>query len=320
MKWIDTCRSAWKTVVNTTINAAISTLESLGSLACVAGGVAFSLSYEMDETVTGSYYASGNITGNVTFHGVAPKFDNYTFNTTVPFTHYLQQDGGLTYSLTELVLPETVRTTSAILSASGTALRLLGANLRTWQQGRYDSQFLEERFRVKAIGPTAREYLYANAQSLSSSLSFMTMGSAVSAAAIQWSGLLNYKPKITFPHSSDLHITSEHDTGPVTNEQIPLQYDLAPQNESIDLPIIHVPVEVDVQVAAQAVANTTYGGGVFFQSQSKGDFPVEAPAIIGASAYLAGNFFAVKARRLRSERLIEAERQGYDLIGAASCQ
>lgn len=320
MKWIDTCWAACKAVVNTAINTTISTLESVGSLACIAGGAAFSLSYEMDETVTGSYYASANITGNVTFHGVAPKLDNYTFNTTVPFNHYLQKDGGLTYSLTELILPETVRAASAILSASGTVCRLLGANLRTWQQGRYDSQFLQERFRAQSISPTAREYLYINAQSLFSSLSFMSMGSAVTAGAIQWSGLLNYKPKITFPHSSEQHITSEHYSGPVTNEMIPLKYDLAPQNETIDLPIIHMPVEVDIQVDAQALANTTYGGGVFFQSQSKGDFPVEAPAMIGTSAYLAGNFFAVKVRNLRAERLIEAERRGYDLITAASCQ
>lgn len=314
MKWIDTCWSACKTVVNTTINAAVSALESVGSLACVAGGVAFSLSYEMDETVTGSYYASGYVTGNVTFQATAPKLDNYTFSTIVPFTHYLQQDGGLTYSLTELISPETVRIVSAILSASGTGLRLLGANLKTWQQGRADSQFLQERFRVKAINPTAREYLYMNAHSLFSSVSYISMGSAVTAGAIQWSGLLNYKPEITFPHSSQQAISSEHYSGPVTNVMIPLKYDLPPQNESIVLPIVDVPVEVDVQVDAVALANTTYGGGVFFASGSKGNFPVEAPALIGTSAYLAGNFFATKARNLRSERLIEAERRGYDLI------
>lgn len=312
MKWIDTCWSAYNMVVNTALNATISTLNTVGSLACMAGGAAFSLSFEMDETVTGSYYAAADISGEVTVGADIPQYQ-YSFNTSLPFHHYLQKDGDLSYSLTDFVQPATIRTTSAILSTAGTALRLVSANLRTWQQSRSDERFLKEQHRVNAIKPSFREYLYVNAESLASSLSYVSMGSAVTSAAIQWSGLPGSVQSITFPYSGKLKITSKHYTGPVTTALIPLEYTLD-QNATMDLPIIHIPVEVEEKVNAQAVANTTYGGGVFFRSHSKADFPVAVPAVLGTSAYLASNFFAGKAQRLRDERLIKAEQEGFDLI------
>lgn len=298
MGWRDRFWSAYGVVVDTTIEAVLQAFNAVGSLACIAGGAGFAISFAIDEVLTASYYGAANAMGTVTLSAEFKEF-NYRINETIPFADSLQKSGGITYLLQDYLHKDAVYTTSALLFSSGTLLRALGANMKLWQQGRVDKAYFKDLHGVKISSPAGQEYLYTNAESLFSSLSYAFLSEAITGAVIS-SQVMSSSQSLTYPDKGDLQVSETHYKGPVTELSIPLVYTLT-RNISLDLFGLAL-----VRARVQGMANATYGGGLFLQpAENRSDPPVALPAVIGVSAYLANNFFSKKLIQLRDERVLQ---------------
>ncbi len=129
-------------------------------------------------------------------------------------------------------------------------------------------------------------------------------------AVIRYLGLTNTNHHFTYPSSANQSVNSSNYCGPVDTTMIPVEFVLN-QNATIDLPVVHINLSVDEIIDATAMANLSYGGGLFFKSNNHSNIPIIAPAVLGAGTNLASTFFAKKAMRLRDERILEAQQNGY---------
>ena len=284
MRWRDCFWSAYGVVVDTTIEVTANTFNMVGSLACMLGGVGFAVSFALDEVLNASYYGSVGATAKVK---LSVKFESFDckINDTIPFEDSFQKSDGITYLLKDYLHKDTVQITSAVLFSSGTVLRGLGANMKQWQQGRIDKAYYKNRLGVEIPSPTGKEYLYANAESLSGSFSYAFLSSAVTGAVIR-SQIISPTQSLTYPDKGELHVNATHYKGPVDAVSIPLDYTFL-KNISLDefgLALLKAHI--------QGLANATYGGGLFVQpSDAPANPPITLPAAVGVSAYLVNNFF-----------------------------
>ncbi len=83
----------------------------------------------------------------------------------------------------------------------------------------------------------------------------------------------------------------------------------------MDVPIIDIKLLIEQTAKAKAVANVTYGGGLFFKANNESHFPVVAPAIIAVSADQFSRFFRRKAIKARDDRIVEARELRYGILG-----
>lgn len=312
MKWTDAFWTAYNFTVDTVINTTSYALNGIGTIACAVGGLAFPLTYVMDDTLTASYSGVANTTGKVNV-GVDIQEFNYSINGSIPFKKILEKNDGMTYKLQEYIQPGTIQMASLILVASGTLLKIFGDNIKLWQQGRADKERVKERYRIECKNPQLKEHLYITGKSITESLSYSMIACTTSGLIIKITEIIGSSMNFTYPSKGEGWVTTPHYTGPVDSSLIPVEYTLD-QNNTVKLPIIDMNVSVEEKVQAIATINATYGGGLFFQSHDTNNFPSYIPGVIGFLACNTSRFFSRKATELRDDRLTEARDLSYSLI------
>ena len=312
MKWTDMFWTAYEYAVDTVIDTAVYTLNGVGSMACLVGGALLPVSYALDETLTASYSGSANTMGKVNV-GIDAIELNYTISGSIPFQKTLARNDGITYKLQDYIQPSTVQLGSLVFVGAGTVLNVLSANLKLWQQGRIDRRALREHHGVECSTPSAKEHLYRSGGSFCDSLSYAMLSCTVTGLIIQYTGLIGSSIQFTYPPTSNNKINTTHYSGPVESSLIPVEYQLN-QNATVDLPVVGINISVAEKVEALATINATYGGGLFFKSHNKTNFPWFASAIAGGITNKAGLFFSKKEIEARDNRINEARQYDYSLV------
>ena len=312
MSWRDKLWGACNYLANMTVDMTANALNVVGSLSCMAGGAAFAVSYVIDGTLRGSYYGSANTNGELIVGITLPEL-NWGINESVPFQHLLQKNGELNYHARDYFNPNTIRAFSALFTLSGTTLKALSANIKQWRQGRIDRQYLKEHFGVDDFKPPSwGEYGDVSAESLCSSISYAMLSCALTGGVLAYSPLSRTIQEFTYPSEGERPKDSLYYKGPTDSTLVPVELQIA-RNVTVELPIIRIDLLVHETADAEAIANTTYGGGLVFEANNA-DFPVAVPMILGTSSHICGTFFRNRARHAREERIVDARQMNYKLL------
>lgn len=321
MTWTDTFWSAYKIVsyttelvVCTTIGATVRALNSVGTLACMIGGAGFATSYSIDESLNASYYGSLNANGLVTL-GLDAKQLRVKVNETMPFSRNDQMNWGATYNLVDYIYPYTIQTYSSIFFISGTALKVLCANVRHWQQNREQARDFKNKHGVKLMSPFITEYLGITTAAIFESLAQSSLSSAVTSNVINSTGLLGSSQSFTYPFQSNQTINSTYYKGPVTSTVFHLSEEMS-KNITIKWPFINPfrqPVELSILIEAlikgQGDMNATYGAGIFLKSNSKPNIPLGAiSSTVAATSFLMSNSMFKLVKKQCDNRIEYSER------------
>ncbi len=302
MRWKDRFWSACGTIVNTTIDITANAFNTFGSLACMAGGAGFSMSYSVEETLSATYYASANAQGGITLQAAIQDLP-YGVNETIAFQDFLQHSDGITFNLKNYLQPDTIKIVSVILFSSGTALRLLGENIKQWQQSRVDKEYFQKHYGIDVPSPAGKEYLHASAKSLAGSISYGFSSTAIAGQLLN-SGVIDPEYSITYPSSGTHRVNGTYYQGPVNELSIPIDYFFA---KNVSFALFDQPLLATLAARIKAVVNATYGGGLFLHTlDDKQKNPVALPAAIGSSSLLANSFFSKKSIQLRDDRIQKA--------------
>ncbi|MFI4962479.1 MAG: hypothetical protein ACHP6H_01330 [Legionellales bacterium] len=307
MKWNDWFWAANKKVVETSIDTTASTLNTLGSLACMVSGAGFALSSSIDEALSASYFGSSHTVGHTNIT-VRIGENGYSVNKTIPFAFYKEVDG--MDNLSEYIDPIKIKQLSMILSAAGVFARALGASIHKWQKSKEDDRFFQNKYQVALESPKIREYLLVNAESLSGSLAQIMISKAVMGSFIYYSGLVGTTYSLTYPPSSTQRVTTNTYKGPVKRRLVSFEFD-SDTNSSLDAQEEDPPIDLDQIMHARALANMTYGGGLFFQSETPPGYPVVVPATLGFGLHIISTFFAKKAKQERDERVFNTQQNSF---------
>jgi hypothetical protein len=143
------------------------------------------------------------------------------------------------------------------------------------------------------------------------------LSNAVTAATLYFSGKVF--PDFTYPPNGKEKVYGEHYNGAVITEPFNVSIDLGVSNFTV--PLYFGNLDVLLKKAVDAAVNVTYGGGFFFKPSGATQTPSftvteTVSSTVGASAYLASNFFATKSRQLHSARRHEAEANAYTLFSS----
>lgn len=307
MSWRDIFWTGCGVVVNTSINLVADTFELAGTATCILGGAAFSLSYAIDETLKAAYFGSVNALGQIGVNISVPDF-NYSLNQTIPGNYSTQRDGGILYNSTSYLHPATLRIVSFIAIGSGTALTVIGANIKLLQEVKEDNKVLKGENEIEYSRPTLKEHSYLSASTLCRSLAYTSLGSTIAGIAINYSGLIGPVQSFTYPSSGTDLVNTTYYKGPVIHDVVPINY-IIDRNLTVEL--LGRKVVVEELINVQGNATIQYGGGLFFQSKDKPDFPIAAPAVLTGVSSITGKFFAEKAKRLRDDRIYETKQGDY---------
>lgn len=316
MAWKTTFWSAYYYVLDTAIGVTANTLNFLGSLACMAGGVGFSASFAIDETIEASYFGSLDAGGWLMYGLKADQF-HIKFNETERFFYHDQKNGGVTYSLIEHVNTGTIRTVSAIFFTSGAVLKVLGANIGHWRQGLEEQRFFNCKYGVEVARPSFREYFFVTAGALLDAVSYTGLTTTIAGSAIHYASLLGSGSTMTYPSEGTM-VKGVYYHGPVKSIGVPVDYKWVknitvkwPSEMALGTPEQSIAFLLEADAHAQGLVNLTYGGGLFFKAHNSPPWALTAPAaVIGSSAYLASQMFFKKAKKERDDRVLLMQQIG----------
>jgi hypothetical protein len=322
MGWMSRVRIVYNTVVDATIDAVASTLSACGTFACAAGGMGFAAMQAVEKTFSASFYGSGEGAGGLNILG---SLDNVYagINETLPVHVSGKKDGQILYNLGNYVDNHSIQMISMVFVGSGIVLRNMGDNLKKWQEHRCDARYIYDRTGMALARPSAKEMLFANASSVSTSLSIALLSHSVSSFLV-YSDWLNKKLYLTYPFSTndsveEPKIKSDYYHGPVASGTYPIDYKLDP--EVFPFSLWSWNVTLGLNMTLNGLANATYGGGLFFKENNPISIPPKvtqaASAVLGVGAYYASNLFFKRERRLRDERMMNSE--SYTLVGDRKC-
>ncbi|MCE0722025.1 MULTISPECIES: hypothetical protein [Legionella] len=318
MGWADKFWTATNWVLDTTVHVVADTMNTCGTLACTLGGAAYALSNVLPlQEVNAAYYGGVHAVGNFSL-GINVTNLNYYVHEWLPVSYSNQVNNDTpAYNLTEYVSSGMVSSISAMCIGSGIVLKTLGANINHWQENREERRFYAHSKRIQITSPQLKEYLYVSAEAFSSSISTAMLSNAVAAAVLYFSGKVF--PDFTYPPSGKEKVFGEHYNGAVITQPFNVTIDLGESNFTV--PLYFENLNVLLKKSVDAALHATYGGGFFFKPSGATQNPPLAvteavSSTVGASAYLASNFFAAKSRQLHSERIHEAEANTYILINS----
>lgn len=307
MTWTSTLWTICASVINITIDYAATFLDGIGSLASTVGGAGMAVGSIVEEQINPSYFISIETPGQLTVGIDIPSL-GLDINQTIPFNYLITEEGQLLYNSQNYLAPQSVMLVSTLLVVSGTVLKVLSANLDKWREYKEDKHFLKKHKNIDYLAPPVRrEYRYCSTAALYRSLSYSALSYVVVSGVFSFSSLRNAIQSITYPSSGDEYVVGENYNGPVANRQFPVVINYQ-QNGSV----LGLLVEENAQV--QAIANVTYGGGVFFKAKDKPDLPIVVPIIVAVSTDQLSRFFKSKALHERDKRIREAQDNQYSLI------
>lgn len=295
MKWKDKLWTAYRVIVNTTVDVTVSTLNAVGSMACMMGGAGFALSFA-SENLKPSYYGSAVITGVVDLSIDIVEL-NYNLNQTIPIQHNIEYSGKGIYALGEYLPPQTIQSASMMLTASGMLLRALSSNIKQWRTKRDEAMYLENHFGADYQQPSLlKKHLYLNAASMLSSLSLIALGNTLTMVLINSNGFSN---RVSYPAQGNKIVTPDYE-GPVTSTLISAGLSLA-NNVSVKLPFgVYSVQEI---VAVQAQANLTYGADLDLAATNPANLSPLVPAAMYCVTSSLFSFFNRKLTRIHYEEL-----------------
>ncbi|HRD71349.1 MAG TPA: hypothetical protein PK657_14545 [Legionella sp.] len=304
MKWKDKLWTAYRVIVNTTVDVTVSTLNAVGSMACMIGGAGFALSFA-SENLKPSYYGSAVITGIVDLSIDIVEL-NYNLNQTIPIQHNIEYSGKGIYALGEYLPPQTIQSASMMLTASGMLLHALSANIKQWRTKRDEAMYLENHFGADYQQPSLlKKHLYLNAASMLSSLSLIALGNTLTMVLINTNGSSN---RVSYPAQGNKIVTPDYE-GPVTSTLISAGLSLA-NNVSVKLPFgVYSVQEI---VAVQAQANLTYGADLDLAATNPANLSPLVPAAMYCVTSSLCSFFNRKLTRIHYEEL-QAE-NSYEVV------
>lgn len=310
MFWKNGLWSACTYAVDSAIGAAASTLNVVGSLACMIGGAGFASASGINETFTGAYYGNGTISGLVHLDVYFPQY-TYTYKEDLPFQYSYEKDGSTDYQFQNYLHPDSLKAVSVVCMGVGMLFRLVAANLELLQQHQLDKHFYKEDRKHLLKSPSSQEFMYVSASAIIGSFTYAALANAVVGGIIDYSGWMGSTQRLTYPENSSLYVSSPNYTGPVNKIHIPFNYVIA-KNVTVNLPI--GPLDVEEKLELEANATGLYGAGLFAVSHSTPDYPIAASLTVGSLAYLGSTFFANSAKRLRDERIHNHQPQGFVIV------
>ncbi|WP_259293211.1 hypothetical protein [Legionella bozemanae] len=318
MGWADRFWTATNWVLDTTVHAVADTMNTCGTLACTLGGAAYALSNVLPlQEVNASYYGGVHAVGNFSL-GINITNLDYVFPEWLPgsYSNHVNSDTPA-YNLTEYVSLGMVNSIGTLCIGSGIALKTLGVNINHWQESREERRYYAHSKGIQVSNPRLKEYLYVSAEAFSNSISTVMLSNAVTAATLYFAGKVF--PDFTYPPNGKEKVYGEHYNGAVITEPFNVSIDLGVSNFTV--PLYFGNLDVLLKKAVDAAVNVTYGGGFFFKPSGATQTPSftvteTVSSTVGASAYLASNFFATKSRQLHSERIHEAEANAYTLFSS----
>lgn len=284
-------------------------LDKVGTLACVAGGVGYTASYAMDNTLSAGYYASADVNGDAYVNITVAQF-NYQTTKNIPFTYNGDKSEGTSFKLSDYVTAEAVRVICVVAVASGTAARLVSAGLNKWQQGRDDSRRNQEAYQIELPRASVKEYLFLGASSVTHSMCIVLIGNTIANSLLYSSHFIGGSYEYTYPSNGTVLANSTYYSGPLKTLLTPADVQFV---EDVVAYVSFLKLNVTVIEAVNALTNITanYGGGILIESHNTSTPSIALPAVAGATSYVLGNFFAEKNTNLRMQRHDEARNNQY---------
>lgn len=290
-------------------DVAVSTMNALGSLACMASGASFAIASSSEDALSIAYFGASDTDGTFNFY-LQFNESSVQLSKSIPFKHYLEMDG--MDSLNEYLKPKTINFFGMIMGTAGTFLRAVARNIQVWKTGRDELALFNTEYLGSIQPPTRREYKDATMASILASLSSICFSNAIVGSFIQFSGGLGTNYKITYPAKGDLSANSTKYKGPLKLTVVPLEFGPNP-SFFINRTETNNSIKFDEVLNFNATANVTYGGGVFFNTKKAARYPLALPMFGGISLFMASGFFAKKAEKARIERILQAKGE-YDLM------
>lgn len=310
MDWRGTLWSAYNSTVNAAVDLTADAFRAAGSLACLVGGAGIAIADAMNVTFSATYYGAADVNGEVKLNIFIPKY-NYTYKEQIPFDQTEDKTGGFSKSLYDFLTPHGVRQASLLLAGSGFVMRLMGDNLKYWQNNRAEAAYFQEKHNIDMRGPDLTEYGEINLASALGSVAYTLNGNFVVGCVMNYSGWLGTASGLTYPEQSNTTVNTNYYNGPVAQLTVPVTYSLA-KNTTLNLPIVG-DLEIDERIDLNGMVNATYGVGVFAKSESTPDYPIAIPGVLAMTACLSSRFFNNRAEGQHKERLKEAINNGYSL-------
>lgn len=313
MGWVNKFWTACTYVIDAGVSFSSTILDGVGSLSAAAGGAGLAVAVVVDGQLNASYYGSAYTPGELVV-GINVPVLNFNLSETIAFEHQLSKEGLLSFNSSSYLTPQMLSLASSVLIAGGSLLKVAGACLKKWNDYRDDKKLLKEKHKIDyLLPPTKAEYRNSSAEAALLALSHAAISGAVVGSVFSFSSLNELKGCFTYPSSGPMMNKSQHYLGPVTLTSIPVVLDLK-QNTTLELPIVDVQLIIEQTASAKAVANVTYGGGVFFNAKNNTSFPVVVPATLAIVAHQASRFFSKKTNQARDERMAEARDMRYGML------
>lgn len=301
MSWTDTLWSVGAYAYNTATNAVSKSFETLGNIACMLGGASLSAAYVVDESLSASYYATGNLTGSAHINITAIKFQKSVLED-MPFGAYRESSGSFSYVGNDFLEPSTLQAFGTILIGAGVVSKTIGANIRLWREAKLSQTTAKEIMLAEPETPGLKEYAFNSAQAISASLCIASMSHTITASVFQFSPLINHQYQFTYPSQSAHHINYGNYRGPVRPIQIPFHY-VIDKNGTAE--IYGIKLKLLEQILLSGNITGFYGAGVYFTPHNLQQ-PLLIPAAVTTGlSFLASSFFGDRARKLRDQQLLQ---------------
>lgn len=320
MGWIDSFSKAWGWGVDTTLNVVGSAFSVSGRILSAAGGMGIVVGQELYKTLNLVYYGDVVAVGGLAVDGLVDGSE-LGLNYTLPLQVSGNRTGQFSSELTkyQYLDPNLFYLVSTACIGSGMLLSTFGDSIKKWQQYRYDARYLKQHYGVELVRPSGKEMLVSIGQSCCASLTISMLSHSIISCIAQYSKLFDVL-YLTYPFSSDKHANGTYYHGPLARGSYPIAFDLDPQTIFVELPFLGN-VSLTLEMALRAIANTTYGGGVFLKENGTQDAVVVTPAVtevisatLGSGSYFALKFFDRTAILMRDNRIQASRASSYMTI------
>jgi hypothetical protein len=313
MQWVKNLWSACTTVVGTGIDYAANFLNKLGSLSSMVGGAGLAVASVVEEEVNVAYYGSAYVPGKLHIDISVPQL-KIKINETIPYSHTWSKQGEMLYDSKNYLTPQAIGMVSAMLVISGTLVQVVAANIKIKRRYIEDRKVLVVEENIGDFAPPSKdEYKYAMAEAACRSVTHASLSYAIVGSILSFSYLNQFSEYFTYPTKGQPAADGSSYIGPVMSELIPVSIEVQ-ENITVTLPDFDIQLLIEQTANAEAVANVSYGGGLFFKAKNKVQPVVVAPALLALGTHAAGNFFERKAIRARDARIAETHASEYRLL------
>ena len=152
MQWKISIGGIKKYAFEFAVDAAVSAMNTLGSLACVTAGASFAVASSSKDALSVSYFGASDTNGVFDFY--LQLNGSVELNTSITFSHYEETDGD--DGLSNYIKPAKLTIFGFVVGTTGTLLRVAASNIRTWRKGCDDSVQIGLQYN-QGIKPPGRE-------------------------------------------------------------------------------------------------------------------------------------------------------------------